>query len=98
MPKCRPNRYVARNLFQISSSKHGDIDLFADRKVSKRYPVNLRAGKAAFGETGQHIALNEPLQHQIDGLPEIPVVVFTRERSWTVTPMQNLSDRRDLEV
>lgn len=72
MPKFRQNSHVARNLFEISDAKVGDKLDHAGRKARKKHPVTQRARKAAFGETWQHIALKEPVQHQIDGLPEIP--------------------------
>lgn len=72
MPKFRQNPHVTRNLFEISGAKVGDKLNRAGRKARKKHPVTQRARKAAFGETGQHIALKEPVQHQIDALPEIP--------------------------
>ena len=72
MPKCRPNPHTVRNLFEISDLKHWDFVVSAGGKACKNHPDALRARKAAFGETGQHIAPKGALQHQIDALPEIP--------------------------
>jgi hypothetical protein len=72
MPKCRPNPHTVRNLFEISHSKRWDFIVSACVKACKNHPNVQRARKAAFGETGQHIAPKGALQHQIDALPEIP--------------------------